>query len=105
MRRALILLVLLFAIAIGAFAPSKAQTGGGKRNPCVAQCREALRDAHERCRKPSSSGAKGVSARRERTFPRLRPTLPLSSQGTREHVDSKSCNNKSRRLLFSFSFD
>jgi len=50
MRRALILLVLLIAIAIAAFAPGQAQTGGGKRNPCVAQCREALRDAHERCR-------------------------------------------------------
>lgn len=49
MRRALLLLVLLFAIAIGAFAPTQAQTGEN-RNPCVARCREAFRDARERCR-------------------------------------------------------
>ena len=49
MRKALILLVFLFVIAVGVFAPSQAQTGD-RPNPCVRRCREELRDARERCR-------------------------------------------------------
>lgn len=66
MRRALILLVLLFAIAVGAFAPSQAQTGG-KHNPCVARCREAARDARERCRNlPPAERKECLRAAKER---------------------------------------
>jgi hypothetical protein len=66
MRRALILLVLLFAIAVGAFAPSQAQTGAG-RNPCVARCREASRDARERCRNlPPTERKQCLRAAKER---------------------------------------
>jgi hypothetical protein len=66
MRRALILLVLLLAIGIGVFAPSQAQTSGG-RNPCVARCREAFRDAHERCRNlPPAERKECLRAAKER---------------------------------------
>jgi len=49
MRKALILLVLLFAIGVGAFAPTQAQVGDRNR-PCLTRCREELREARERCR-------------------------------------------------------
>ena len=49
MRRALILLVLLFAIGVGAFTPTQAQVGD-KNRPCVSRCRAELREARERCR-------------------------------------------------------
>jgi hypothetical protein len=49
MRRALILLVLLFAIGVGVFAPTQAQTGD-RRSPCVRRCREEFREASQRCR-------------------------------------------------------
>ena len=49
MRKALILLVLLFAIGVAVFAPSQAQTGD-RRNPCVRRCREDFREASQRCR-------------------------------------------------------
>ena len=66
MRRALILLVLLFSIAVGAFAPSQAQTGG-KHNPCVARCRETARDARERCRNlPPAERKECLRAAKER---------------------------------------
>ena len=50
MRRALILLVLLFAIGVGAIAPGHAQDTD-RRNPCVRRCREALGEARGRCRR------------------------------------------------------
>ncbi len=49
MRKALILLVLLFAIAISAFAATQAQLGD-RHNPCVRRCREEFREASQRCR-------------------------------------------------------
>lgn len=48
MRRALILLVLLFAIGAAAIAPSQAQSD--RRGPCVRRCREEFREASQRCR-------------------------------------------------------
>lgn len=49
MRKALILVVLLFVICIGVFAPTQAQTDD-RHNPCVRRCREELRVERERCR-------------------------------------------------------
>jgi len=48
MRRALILLVLLFAGTVGFFAPTNAQAPD-KHNPCGHRCREELREAKRRC--------------------------------------------------------
>lgn len=48
MKRALILLVLLFAIGVGAFAPANAQED--RSGPCVRRCREEFREASQRCR-------------------------------------------------------
>jgi len=47
MRRALILLVLLFAL-VGFFAPTEAQVPD-KHNPCVRRCRKELKEAKRRC--------------------------------------------------------
>lgn len=49
MRRILILLVMLFAVGVGVFAPSQAQVADG-RNPCARRCHEEFRDAQQRCR-------------------------------------------------------
>ena len=49
MRRALILLVLLFAIGVGAFAPTQAHVGD-RHNGCARRCREEFREASQRCR-------------------------------------------------------
>ena len=50
MRKALILLVLFFAIGIGVLAPSQAQVSD-RHNPCVKRCREEFRSAREACRR------------------------------------------------------
>lgn len=49
MRKLLILLVLLFAIGVGVFAPTQAQVSD-RRNPCAQRCREESRAGRERCR-------------------------------------------------------
>lgn len=46
MRKVLMLLVLLFAVGVGVFAPTQAQVSD-RRSPCVRRCREEFR---ERCR-------------------------------------------------------
>ena len=49
MRKALILLVLLFVVGLGVFAPTQAQEGD-RHHPCARRCREEFRDASQRCR-------------------------------------------------------
>jgi len=49
MRKVLMLLVLLFAVAVGVFAPTQAQVSD-RRSPCVRRCREEFRDAQQHCR-------------------------------------------------------
>ena len=49
MRKALILLVLLFAVGVGVFEPTQAQVSD-RRSPCVRRCREEFREAQQRCR-------------------------------------------------------
>ncbi len=49
MRKVLILLVLLFAVGVGVFAPTQAQVSD-RRNPCVRRCREEARAERQRCR-------------------------------------------------------
>jgi hypothetical protein len=49
MRKALILLVLLFAIGVSVLAPTQAQVSN-RRNPCVRRCREEFKSAREACR-------------------------------------------------------
>jgi hypothetical protein len=49
MRKLLVLLVLLFAIGVGVFAPSRAQVSD-RHNPCVRRCREEFRAERGRCR-------------------------------------------------------
>ncbi len=48
MRRAVILLILLFAVAVGFFAPTEAQVPD-KHNPCVRRCHRELKEAKRRC--------------------------------------------------------
>jgi len=50
MRRALILLVMLFAIGVGVFGPTQAQVGD-RHGPCVRRCREEFKEASQRCRR------------------------------------------------------
>jgi len=49
MRKALILLVLLFAIGVAILAPSQAQVND-RHNPCVRRCRQEFKSAREACR-------------------------------------------------------
>ena len=49
MRKAFILLVLLFAIGVSILAPTQAQVGD-RRSPCVRRCREEFREASRQCR-------------------------------------------------------
>jgi len=49
MRKVLLLLVLLLAVGVGAFAPTQAQVSD-RRSPCARRCREEFREARQRCR-------------------------------------------------------
>jgi hypothetical protein len=62
MRRALILLVLLFAIAVGVFAPSEARVKD-RNNPCKHRCHEGLKEAKRRCHQ-LPAGERGECERR-----------------------------------------
>lgn len=49
MRKVLMLLVLLFAVGVGAFAPTQAQVSD-RRSPCARRCREESKAERQRCR-------------------------------------------------------
>jgi hypothetical protein len=47
MNKALIMLVLLFVVGVGALAPTQAQSD--RRNPCARRCHQESRSERERC--------------------------------------------------------